>query len=125
MQILRNPFFILFCCLFWLTYLLEYFHVFTLPVIHNYLDDVLAIPVILTLAVAIQRQWVYRNKHYTLSKIQIIFAVVYVSVLFEGVLPLCSLKYTRDLWDILAYFAGAFIFNKLLNRPKKISSAVS
>lgn len=98
---------------------------FTLPVIHNYLDDVLAIPVILTLAVAIQRQWVYRNKHYTLSKIQIIFAVVYVSVLFEGVLPLCSLKYTRDLWDILAYFAGAFIFNKLLNRPKKISSAVS
>ncbi len=106
--------------IFWLTYLAEYFRVFTFSLIHSYLDDLLAMPVILTLAVAVQRQWVYRRPDYTLSKIQVSFAVLYVSVLFEGILPVISPKYTRDGWDILAYIMGGFIFFRFINRPETL-----
>ncbi|RDC64979.1 magnesium citrate secondary transporter [Adhaeribacter pallidiroseus] len=121
MRILRNPFFLFSASLFWVTYILEFFKIFTLPFVHHYLDDLLAMPVILTLAVAVQRQWVYRNPQYVLSKIQVIFAVVYVSVWFEGVLPTFSGKYTRDFWDILAYVLGAWFFYRFVNRPASLS----
>ena len=121
MHILRNPVFLISAGLFWITYTLEYFKIFTWPFVHHYLDDLLAIPVILTLAVAVQRQWIYRNPQYVLSKIQVIFAVLYLSIWFEGVLPVLSDKYTRDIWDILAYIIGAFVFYWFINRPAPIS----
>ncbi len=120
MRILLNPIFILAAGVFWVTYLLEYFHIFTIPFVHHYLDDLLALPVILTVAVAAQRQWLYRNSFYTLTKIQVIFAVVYVSVLFEGILPAFSVKYTRDVWDMVAYILGAMLFYRFLNRPESV-----
>lgn len=116
MRILQNPVFLLAAVLFWITYIAEYLKVFTFPVVHNYLDDVLAMPVILTLAVAIQRQWVYRNPEYILSKFQVAFAVFYVSILFEVILPLISIRYTRDYWDILAYTVGSLVFYRFINR---------
>ncbi len=123
MQILRNPVFLSTAGIFWITYTLEYFKVFTLPIVHYYLDDLLAMPVILTLVVAVQRQWVYRNPQYVLSKTQVIFAVVYISVWFEGVLPALSGKYTRDFWDMLAYILGAWFFYRFVNRPEVIPMA--
>ncbi|MDQ4139229.1 MAG: magnesium citrate secondary transporter [Bacteroidota bacterium] len=120
MQILRNPIFIIAAVTFWVTYTLEYFKIFTLPFVHHYLDDLLAMPVVLTLAVAVQRQWVYRNAQYSLSKAQIIFAVFYVSVLFEGILPIFSAKYTRDAWDVLAYILGAWVFYRFINQRQSI-----
>ncbi|QMU31338.1 magnesium citrate secondary transporter [Adhaeribacter radiodurans] len=120
MKILRNPVFITAAITFWVTYTLEHFKIFTLPFVHHYLDDLLAMPVILTLAVAVQRQWVYRSPQYTLSKAQIIFAVLYVSVLFEGILPAFSAKYTRDVWDVSAYIFGAWVFYRFINQRQSI-----
>ncbi|QNF33173.1 magnesium citrate secondary transporter [Adhaeribacter swui] len=121
MQILRNPIFLISAGIFWITYTLEYFKIFTWPFVHYYLDDVLAMPVILTLTVAVQRQWIYRNSQYVLSKTQVIFAVVYLSIWFEGVLPALSDKYTRDAWDVVAYVAGSCLFYKFINRPISVS----
>ena len=122
MRLLRNLAFIVPASLFWLTYTLEYFKIFTWPFVHYYLDDLLAIPVILTLVVAVQRQWVYRNPQYVLSKFQVIFAVVYISIWFEGIMPAFSGKYTRDFWDMLAYILGAWFFYRFVNRPESVPS---
>jgi maltodextrin utilization protein YvdJ len=120
MRILRNPFFVLAALLFWTTYILEFFRIYTFPFVHAYLDDILALPVILTLVVAVQRQWIYRNPSYVLSKFQVFFAVLYVSVLFEGILPALSARYTRDSWDIPGYILGALIFYWFINRPENV-----
>ena len=120
MRILRNLVFIGAALLFWTTYMLEYFRIYTFPFVHAYLDDILALPVILTLVVAVQRQWIYRNPRYVLSKFQIIFALLYVTVLFEGILPALSARYTRDAWDILGYILGALIFYWFINRPETL-----
>lgn len=122
MYILRNPIFVISASIFWVTYTFEYFQIFTLPFVHYYLDDLLALPVILTLAVAAQRQWIYRNPCYTLSKTQVVFAVIYVSVLFEGILPAFSVKYNRDAWDILAYILGAGLFYRFINKRQPAPS---
>ncbi|PSR55654.1 magnesium citrate secondary transporter [Adhaeribacter arboris] len=122
MQILRNPVFIIAAVTFWITYTLEYFNIFTLPFVHHYLDDLLAMPVILTLVVAVQRQWVYRTPRYILSKFQVMFAVVYVSFWFEVILPAFSVKYTRDAWDIIAYSLGALIFYRFINQRQSLPS---
>ena len=122
MRLLRHPLFLWSAALFALKYLLEHLRIFTWPLVHAYLDDLLALPVILTLVVAVQRQWVYRNPRYILSKFQVIFAVVYVAVLFEGLLPALSASYTRDAWDVVAYAVGAGIFYRFINRPGFLSS---
>ncbi len=41
---------------------------------------------------------------------QVVFIALYLSVVFEFILPKFSSRYTNDLWDILAYFSGAFCF---------------
>ncbi len=120
MRILLNPIFIVAALLFWAIYLLEFFGVYTFRFVHAYLDDLLALPVILTLVVAVQRQWIYRNPRYVLSKWQVIFAVLYVTVLFEGILPALSPRYTRDAWDTLGYILGATIFYRFINRPETL-----
>lgn len=122
MRLLRHPLFLVSAVLFGLKYTLEHLQIFTWPLVHAYLDDLLALPVILTLVVAVQRQWVYRNPQYILSKLQVTFAVVYVAVLFEGVLPALSAQYTRDLWDVVAYLLGAGIFYRFINRPESLPS---
>jgi hypothetical protein len=44
-------------------------------------------------------------------------AWLYVSVLFEGLLPLLSDRYAADWLDVLAYGAGTLAFRQWLNRP--------
>jgi hypothetical protein len=42
----------------------------------------------------------------------ILFAWLYVSVLFEFILPAYSEKYTQDYLDIAMYSIGAFLYYK-------------
>ncbi|RYF85663.1 MAG: hypothetical protein EOO03_12935 [Chitinophagaceae bacterium] len=75
-----------------------------------YLPDVLCLPVILTLALLFQRHIVYRSLSYRLSWGQVVFALLYVSLLFELVFPLFLPRYTSDVLDVVAYSLGAFAY---------------
>ncbi|MDQ3192323.1 MAG: magnesium citrate secondary transporter [Bacteroidota bacterium] len=87
-----------------------------IPFIHAYLDDFLCMPVVLTLTLYIL-QMILKEERFRLSKYQVIFAIIYFSVMFELVLPAFSSKYTSDVMDIAAYLIGAFVFYKYINRP--------
>lgn len=106
-----NPLFILFAGLFALHYFLQNIGV-NIPVADAYLDDLLCMPVVLSIALAGMRLFYKTGK---LSASQIIFTVVYCSVLFELVLPLLSDRYTGDFLDIVLYGAGALFFSRFMN----------
>jgi hypothetical protein len=81
----------------------------------NYLADVLCLPVVLSMAVLLQRLLFYRNSDYRLNKMQVIFTVVYVTVIFEGILPHFMPRYTADYFDVAAYSTGGWIYWKWMN----------
>src|SRR5690606_12085118 len=117
MSVLKNPLFILSCVLFWINQYLEKVQQIFIPFVHSYLDDLMVMPVVLGLTLQIFR-WIHPLKEkFSFTKIQIMVAVVYFSILFEGILPLWSNLYTRDLWDVVFYSIGAIGFYFLINQP--------
>lgn len=89
------------------------------PYLSSYLDDLACFPVVLTLGLAFLRL-LTGSRNYTLSRLQVVAAVIYFSIMFEGVLPAFSEDYTRDPLDIIAYSAGALLFGKHINRKPVI-----
>ncbi|QNL49811.1 hypothetical protein H8S90_24410 [Olivibacter sp. SDN3] len=123
MRTLLNPLFLI-GCLFWPTV-----HVLRgaekLPVfINSYLTDVFAIPVIGTLVLTFMRVFVTCDKYYVFPVTYVFFMVAYTGLIFEGILPLFSERYTADLFDILAYIMGGCLFHLFINKPfKKVMSS--
>ncbi len=85
--------------------------------INGYLTDFAAGPVIATLGLCFMRVVVIRNNYYVLSPKQVAFVIIYLSLLFEGLLPLLSNKYTADWADIVLYASGGIFFYKVINKP--------
>jgi len=104
-------------CLIWLVVTILRRSGHPLPVFNGYLDDLLAIPVIANLGLWFQRVFMIRNNYYVLSSVHVTFIVVYVSVLFELVLPYYSKAYTGDWIDVTLYLAGGIFFYKIINKP--------
>lgn len=124
MSVLKNPFFWIPCLLFWANQYLEKIQEVFLPFLHSYLDDLLAIPVVLGITLQIFR-WIHRdNRQLIFTKKQVIIGLVYFGLLFEGLLPAWSAVYVRDPLDLVCYAIGAiyfwfFINNKGVGRPIK------
>jgi hypothetical protein len=122
MQLLLKPFFLLALGLYganrFLLLWLKLDH-YQIP----YLNDLLCLPVVLTIALWLQRKLFPRTSRFRLNAAQVIFAVFYFSLFFEGMLPAISDRYTRDYWDVLAYAAGGIIYYFILNpRPDSPSN---
>jgi len=115
MNIVKNPFFWLFTILFMVNQILEKMGLF-LPGISSYLDDLLCLPLGLSLILFVQRTFTPQKEHYRMPLWQIIFGWLVFSWWFEFHLPEISTKYTKDLWDIVAYAAGGGLFHLLINR---------
>lgn len=98
--------------LFTLNQVLEKYGV-VIPYVHSYLDDVLCPGIVLGFALFVQQQLTYRNADYILSKGDIIFFVVWYSLLFEVIFPWFDQRHHSDLVDVLAYSIGALLFYKL------------
>jgi predicted neutral ceramidase superfamily lipid hydrolase len=114
MNLLKNKLFLLSSLLFTINQLLEKGFGIFIPFVHAYLDDILCMPVVLTLTLFLIRK-IIKTPDYQLSKKQIIFALIYFSVVFEVFLPQYSEKYTADILDVMAYVIGAIIFYKFIN----------
>lgn len=119
MSVLKNPFFFIPVLLFLINQLLEKSFRIFIPHVHAYLDDLLAIPVILGTTLQIYRLIHPKKDDFSFTKIQILIALIYVSVVFEWFLPKFSTAYTSDLVDVVCYALGAFYFYFLINPPIK------
>lgn len=116
MSVIKNPYFLMACLLFWVNQYLEKQLGIFIPWVHTYGDDLLAMPVVLGITLQIFR-WIHPLKaQFRFTKTQIVVGWLYFSFLFEFLLPKWSDLYTADPWDVLAYAVGSLLFYRLINR---------
>jgi hypothetical protein len=115
MKTISQPLFLVFSALFIANQLIERMGI-VIPIVHSYLDDLLCLPLTLTIALFIQQK-ITGSPTYLLSKNKIIFVWLFYSLYFEAWLPKVYSRYTADFLDVLVYGAGAFIFYIYLNKP--------
>ena len=116
MKTLLNPWFIVGCAT-WLIVIVLRKTGHPLPYLNGYLTDAFAIPVIANLGLWFQRVIIYKSNYYVLSMWHVVFIVVYVSLVFEGLLPWLSAKYTADWIDVVLYIVGGVFFYRVMNKP--------
>jgi hypothetical protein len=119
MKILKHPLFIIAVLLFLLNQVLERTGVF-LPYVHSYLDDLLCMPVTLTMALFLQQKFM-RSPDYVFSKNHVAVVVIFYAIFFEVWLPEHSAHYTSDPLDAIAYAAGGLVFYFFINNNFKVS----
>lgn len=116
MKTLLNPWFILGCLTWVIIYSSRKFG-HPVPWFNGYIDDFFAIPVIANIALCYMRVMVIRSTYYVLSAWKVVFIVLYVSLVFEVLLPLISKTYTGDWIDASLYVVGGTFFYLVMNRP--------
>jgi len=116
MKTLLNPWFIA-GCLVWLIIQTTRMLDAPIPWLNGYITDFFAVPVITNIGLWLQRVLIIKTNYYVLSPLQVTFMVVYISVLFEGLLPHISKIYTADWVDVLLYGIGGLFFYFFMNKP--------
>ncbi|HWD87011.1 MAG TPA: hypothetical protein VG367_02720 [Mucilaginibacter sp.] len=117
MKTLLNPWFIA-GCLIWVTVMITRKTGHPLPMfINGYVDDVFAVPVIANLSLCYMRVFVIGSNYYVLSAWKVVFIVIYLTLVFEVLLPLISKTYTSDWIDAGLYVFGGFFFYFVMNKP--------
>lgn len=117
MKTLFNPWFIGFC-LIWSIYFVASITNHPILLLQGYLTDLLAVPVIANLGLWFQRIFIVKRSTYVLKAGHIIFIVLYLSLVFEWLLPKYRPeKFTGDWMDVLLYILGGLFFFWRMNRP--------
>ena len=116
MKTLLNPWFLA-GCVTWLIVIILRKSGHPLPYLNGYITDAFAIPVIANLGLWFQRVFIYKSNYYVLSAWHVVFIVLYVTVVFEGLLPWLSVKYTADSIDVVLYVIGGVFFYLVMNKP--------
>jgi hypothetical protein len=120
MKLLNTKYFTV-CLLIYLTIqLARYIKILPLGFLNNYLTDLVCMPVVLCLVLALLRV-IKRSPHLILPWHSVLLVLVYWSWYFEWYLPGTSSKFTGDFVDVLMYIMGAFSFiifqRKELKKP--------
>jgi len=115
MHSLFNPYFIGACLLYSLNKLFLYLNFYKITFLKNYLSDCLAMPILLSLALFLMRT-LMKNKTYVFSIYQVVFAIVYVGVVFEFLGPKIFTGKTSDWYDLIAYATGAVFYLVFMNK---------
>gem|GEM_PF-560978 len=102
--------------LFFIYKIVEVFHP-DLPFAHAYLEDLIAIPLVLKTALLAVQQVRGKWSSYTLSTAEAIVITVLFSAYFEWMLPARNPLFTADVWDVLCYGIGCAFFLLWLNTP--------
>lgn len=117
MKTLLNPWFIFFCGVWAIIY---FARITNHPVLllSGHLTDLLAVPVIANLGLWFQRIFIGKNSIYILKPGHVIFIVIYISIIFEWLLPkYYPGKFTGDWLDVLLYIWGGMFFLWKMNKP--------
>ncbi|KAB1065148.1 hypothetical protein F3059_04135 [Salibacter halophilus] len=78
--------------------------------INSYLNDLLALPIILHLALIPMKYIVFKDENHALGIFNIIITFLAVSLVFEWWLPNESDQYIADYFDVLCYAIGSIWF---------------
>lgn len=108
MSVLKSWFFILIVLIGSSVYTLQRIGV-VLPVfVNNYLNDILSIPIVLSIILIVVR--LIRGNSFQLSLWMIISVVLYFSFYFEYYIPQFNPRYTADILDVGCYLLGGITF---------------
>ncbi|MEB2774775.1 magnesium citrate secondary transporter [Algoriphagus sp. D3-2-R+10] len=116
-SLFKNPIFIFASVAFWVNQYLEKSLGVFVPIYHSYGDDLMAMPVVFGICLQVMRWWHPAGEELIFTRNQVLIGLVYLSVTFEGVLPLISENYTADFLDILCYTLGTVVFYRFMNKP--------
>ncbi|MCC8360565.1 hypothetical protein [Salinimicrobium sediminilitoris] len=75
----------------------------------SYLNDLLCMPIVLSLCLFIIRK-ISKRKDLKISLFSAFSLATLYSIYFEWYLPEVTTRYTQDILDVLLYFGGALIF---------------
>jgi len=84
--------------------------------LNSYLDDFLAIPIVLGGILVLFRKFIFKSSLYTFSAFQIWSVVLIFSFYFEVLAPILKPEFTADWVDVFCYFLGGFVFQFWLNK---------
>lgn len=90
----------------------------SIPIVHAYLDDVLAPMIVLGLCLSFFQNVFPGDPNFRLSKFLVLVFVVWYAILFEWVFPSYDARHYADILDVLAYLVGALVFLKWGNEPR-------
>lgn len=120
MTLLKNPVFIICCLLFIAHQVFQLFFNWQQPLIDSFLDNLLAMPIILTLLLA-ERRYLFKWKdYYRLSLFEVVLATLFIAFISEVVFPAFSDDFTGDWRDVIFLFIGAIIFSFTINPKKQV-----
>ncbi|QEC42474.1 hypothetical protein [Pseudobacter ginsenosidimutans] len=105
-----------------------------ITIFNDYLTDLIAVPAIAHLTITIIRTYIVKDRSYNYPFGYVLFIAVYLSVVFEWLMPGFSRVYTGDPGDMIAYGCGVlfyyFVHGKMKtgkkgNRSKPITDPAS
>lgn len=85
-----------------------------------YAADFLCMPIVLCICLWSVRKW-KSDPNLRLSLFNVLSVAGFYSVYFEVYLPPRNQRYTADIWDVVMYLAGAFLFYLVQELTKKDS----
>lgn len=119
MNVLRSPVFIICSVLFVLHQILQKGLDIHFMAMDRYLDNLLAMPIILTLLMLERRFLFGRKQDFSLSMLEISVATIFIILVAEILFPLLSSDFTTDWWDVLFYVLGSILFYLTVNQRGK------
>lgn len=116
---LRQPLLIGSILLYGLLYLNRHVLHYPLPVLlSSYAADLLAMPILLSVALVLQRYLFPQFRTLVLPDSWLLGAWLSVSIWFEGILPYLSAVAVADIFDVAAYGVGTLAFRRWFNRSE-------
>lgn len=110
MHTLRSPLFIFCVLLFVLHQLLQKVLQLNISWVDSYIDNILAMPIILSLWQVEKILLFRKGAAYKLSLLEIGVATIYFSLITEILFPLFSEDFKGDRMDVVAYLIGSTVF---------------
>lgn len=111
---MSNPLFLVACVLFSIHQVIEKILCHPIPLLDNYLDTLLCMPIFLG-CLLIERRWLYKKPNFTFTAFEVGFMLIVLSIIFEIVFPWLSPNFTADWWDVLLYAVGGIVFYRFIN----------
>lgn len=108
-QPVLHPVFIVLMTLYLLHLVLKANQLYQPALISSYFADLICVPFVMSLSLVLLRL-LKQDDNLQLSIAKIVFFVVYVSLVFEWLLPMYSDRYTSDVGDVVAYAIGAILY---------------
>jgi hypothetical protein len=79
-------------------------------ILNNWLTDLVFIPTVAHVALMFTRRYIVCNAAYRYPLSYLLFAALYVSLIYEWVFPHCHFHTVGDPIDVIAYFAGSLFY---------------